>query len=349
MRKILTSITATILCAMLALSLLGCSVNNNKANKVKVLIVPKFEVDNITGDFPGEAQLFYEKYCAGKDKIELPNLPGTASFYYNQDNGAAILITGSGKTAATLAMTAVLNNPDYDLSEAFIVSVGCSGGSYETTVLGDVVLVTGACDNELGHTADIREFEDTGKEVTWFQDPSFDGTAYKVSDAKLNDRVFGLIKEVELQTTELSRSVTAENFPGEEWRLRDPMVIKGTSVTGDSYWKGIYGHNNAVAVTGTYKMPDPYASTEMEDLAMANVAESYGFTNRFITLRVVVDLDVFLGNDSPESLWSDGEAYNDTVDDTSGEMIDVFEPGMHNLFDASEIVIDAILDGTLSV
>lgn len=28
---------------------------------------------------------------------------------------------------------------------------------------------------------------------------------------------------------------------------------------------------------------------------------------------------------------------------------ELFEPGMHNLFDASEIVIDAILDGTLSV
>lgn len=63
----------------------------------------------------------------------------------------------------------------------------------------------------------------------------------------------------------------------------------------------------------------------------------------------MVDLDVFLGEDSPESLWIGGEAYNDTVDDTSGEMIDIFEPGMHNLFDASEIVIDAILDGTLSV
>ena len=32
---------------------------------VKVLMIPKFEIDDVEGDFPGEAQLFYEHYCSG--------------------------------------------------------------------------------------------------------------------------------------------------------------------------------------------------------------------------------------------------------------------------------------------
>ena len=39
---------------------------------VKVLILPKFEIGDIDGDFPGEAQLFYEHYCAGCEEITVP-------------------------------------------------------------------------------------------------------------------------------------------------------------------------------------------------------------------------------------------------------------------------------------
>lgn len=35
---------------------------NDQKIPVKVLILPKFEVGELTGDFPGEAQLFYEEY-----------------------------------------------------------------------------------------------------------------------------------------------------------------------------------------------------------------------------------------------------------------------------------------------
>ena len=41
--------------------------NNEKKEeepKVKVLIVPKFEIGEMSGDETGEAQLFYEHYCA---------------------------------------------------------------------------------------------------------------------------------------------------------------------------------------------------------------------------------------------------------------------------------------------
>ena len=48
---------------------------------VKVLIVPKFEIDKIEGGFPGEAQFFYGHYCAGCKEISIPHSPPSAHFY----------------------------------------------------------------------------------------------------------------------------------------------------------------------------------------------------------------------------------------------------------------------------
>ena len=59
---------------------------------------------------------------------------------------------------------------------------------------------------------------------------------------------------------------------------------------------------NALKIIENYIMPDPYAAAGMEELTVANVAECYGMLDRVISLRAVVDLDVFLGCDSPESL-----------------------------------------------
>ena len=41
---------------------------------VKVLILPKFEVDEMSGDFPGEAQLYYEHYLDGAEEYEVLHL-----------------------------------------------------------------------------------------------------------------------------------------------------------------------------------------------------------------------------------------------------------------------------------
>ena len=40
---------------------------------VKVLILPKFEVDEMSGDFPGEAQLYFEHYLDGAEENEVAN------------------------------------------------------------------------------------------------------------------------------------------------------------------------------------------------------------------------------------------------------------------------------------
>jgi hypothetical protein len=58
-------------------------------------------------------------------------------------------------------------------------------------------------------------------------------------------------------------------------------------------------------------------------------------------------MDTFLKGESPESLWRDGAYFNEEVTEEDGETIDIFEPGMQNLFDTGRIVIDAVLAGKL--
>ena len=39
---------------------------------VRVLLLPKFEVDELSGDFPGEAQYYYDAYLTDGDEYEIP-------------------------------------------------------------------------------------------------------------------------------------------------------------------------------------------------------------------------------------------------------------------------------------
>ena len=70
-RKIRKQIAALAAFLMLVGMLAGCSAQPKEQGiPVRVLILPKFEAGELTGDFPGEAQLFYEAYLAGGEVYE---------------------------------------------------------------------------------------------------------------------------------------------------------------------------------------------------------------------------------------------------------------------------------------
>lgn len=331
---------------LLSVLLVSACSNADEKTALKVLIVPKIEIDGMTGDFPGEAQLFYEKYCDGCDETEIPNMPATGHFYVNKENGVGILITGSGKTAAALSLSAVLSSDLYDFSDTYIVSVGCGGGSEDYCTLGDVILETAVCDYDLGHHVDAHEKKGHNK-IMWFPDDAYINYEYRFFQADLCEKAFQLIGDCPLQTTEEAKTVMKENFPAWEESEIMPAVKKGTAVTGDNFWKGIYGHETAGYIANYYECPDPYAVTEMEDIAIANTAVAFDMLERLITIRVIVNMDVFLGDETPESTWGEYDNYNNKVREKNPETLDIFEPAMHNLFDTGSIIIDSILEGSL--
>ena len=138
----------------------------------------------------------------------------------------------------------------------------------------------------------------------------------------------------------------AGDFPGEAWAQRQPQVLRGTSLSGDNYWKGINDHNNALLITETYKCTDPYAITEMEDVATALAVQRLGLLDRLIILRAAVNIDVFPSGVTPEMLW--GADDDDSIaSEDSMESVDIFETAMENCFNVGKVLIDGILEGTL--
>jgi purine nucleoside permease len=247
--------------------------------------------------------------------------------------------------AAGLSLMSLLSWEEYDFSDSIIVSVGCGGGNTGSMVFGDVVLVTAACDAELGHHTDSTDLENPDTGITWFPAENTVKYASLQLNSDLYDKLYPMVRDCPLRTTETSKRVLAENYPGEKWADREPCVTKGTAVTGDSYWKGDIDHNNACYIAEYYKCPDAYAVTEMEEVAVMNAARCFGMEDRVVSLRVIVNMDTFLKGESPEKVWIGEASFDSKVTKENTETLDIFKSGMENLFDVGQIVIDAILAG----
>ncbi len=250
-----------------------------------------------------------------------------------------------GKVNSAMTLQAILMDDRFDFSNAYIISTGCAGSAIEYGVMGDVFVITATVDFDLGHHADARDLT-TDLATTWFHDESYDDASAKLLNQELCEKVFNLVKDVQIETTEKTRAFMAATFDNADWAIRDPKVLRGTTVTADNYWKGMHDHENALLMTETYGCPDPYALTEMEDHAMAVVLDRLGMLDRYIIIRDSVNTDVFMNGASPESLW-DPNFVDSLASESSVESADIFATAMKNNFTVGHVVIDAILNGEL--
>ncbi len=337
------NLLAALILSLMLVSLFAVSAMAEEPVAIKALLLPKFESGELAGDFPGEAQYYYEAYCAGGEEYEIRGGFGENKLYVK--DGVALYVTGMGKVNTALSLMAVLNDSRFDFSNAYVISTGCAGSAYEYGVMGDVFVITAAIDYDLGHHADIREMTDP-EDTTWFHDASYDSSSYKLLDQELMAKVYDLVKDVPLATTERTRNFMSAAFDGAEWAVRDPKVLRGTTVTGDNYWKGYRDHANALLMCETYGAPDPFALTEMEDTALAVVLDRLGMLDRFIIIRDSVNMDVFMNGATPESLWD--PSFKETLaSEENVEAADIFATARKNNFDVGSVVVNAILDGSL--
>lgn len=309
---------------------------------VSVLLLPKFENGEMADDFPGEAQYFYENYCRGGDAYSIFGGYEGNKLYVR--DSVALYVTGCGKVNAVLSLLAVLQDSRFDFSDAVVISIGCAGSSVENTVMGDVFVITAAIDYDLGHHADARELT-TDRQTTWFRNSIYDNSAFRCLNTERTEKVWQLVKDTVLQTTEKTRTYMASSFKNVPLALREPQVLLGTTVSGDNYWKGSYDHRNALAMVASYRAPHPFVCAEMEDAALAVALDRIGMLDRFIILRASVNMDVFADGITPEMLWgtNKGAAFDSDGGLESG---DIFATAMENLFKVGSKVIDAILAGT---
>lgn len=339
MKKLLALLFALVLTAAAAFAL----AEDASPIVIKALILPKFESGEMAGDFPGEAQYYYEGYCMGGEEYDI--VGGFEGNKLYVKDGIALYVTGMGKVNTAMSLQAILMDNRFDFSNAYIISTGCAGSAVEYGVMGDVFVITATVDFDLGHHADPRELADANG-TTWYHDASYDSASYKILNQELCDKVYNLVKDVKIETTEKTRAFMAAAFDNAEWATRDPMVLRGTTVTGDNYWKGEHDHMNALLMNETYSCPDPYALTEMEDNALAVVLDRLGMLDRYIIIRDSVNTDAFMNGASPESLW-DPNFVDSLASDESVESADIFATAMENNFKVGKVVIDAIINGEL--
>lgn len=249
-----------------------------------------------------------------------------------------------GKVNAALSTAAVLSDERFDFSDAYILSTGCAGSAMGSTVMGDMFVISTAVDYDLGHHADIRDMENQTAE-TWFRDESFDDVAVIRLNPELTDKVWELVKNLPMETTEKTRYFMSATFDGAAWAIRDPKVMRGTTVTGDNYWKGEYDHANALKMIQAYECPDPYVTTEMEEIGVCAAARRMGMLDRLIVLRVSVNMDVFMNGATPERLWEEQYSFSSGDEEGHPEAADIFETAMKNNFTVGSAVIETILAG----
>jgi len=323
-------------------------VNQEIANPIKlnVLVLAKMEKGEMSEDTIGEAQLTYDRFIKGDDEI-VYELANKCKLYLNAKTNVGIVVTGSGKTAVSSAMATILSDLRFNFEEALIISIGCSGASYEASTIGDISICAEAVDGDLGHTAGYNDYDNPEERKSfWYHDASFDNNSYLAMNQELVNRVYELIKDVPLRTTKMTQSILVKNFPEQEWALRDPKVLIGTHVTSDIFWKGLGYHNQIESIVETYECKNPYTACEMEDIATAVVARDFDILDRLVILRAQVNVDVFLKGQTPDSLWGSGYFFTYSVYDVNEETLDAFEPVMYSLADVTSVIIEAVLNNT---
>lgn len=125
--------------------------------KVKVVIVALFELGDITGDRPGEFQLWAERYPL-PERIPLPH--GNSDLYWNPEDGVLGMVAGIGTAKTAASITAVALDPRFDISKAYWLLAGIAGFDPEDASLASVCWIDWVVDGDLSHSIDIREAPD---------------------------------------------------------------------------------------------------------------------------------------------------------------------------------------------
>lgn len=284
---------------------------------MKSIILVPYVASSESIEIPtAEAKFLFEEYFRDSSYKQVLGKGLEGRLYINGDVG--LYIIGEGKTNASMYATALLSNNEFDFSDTKFILFGCCGCARDVGVVGDIYLVAETVDYELGHHADAREIEGDANH-TWYPNQSFSRYGHVDLRNDFYDSVWELIKDEKAISTQDAKEYMSKTFGNNDWAIRNPKIMKVTSVTADSYWKGNHDHQNAKYIVDYYKCKHPFAATDMEDIAIAQVFCNYNITDKLLILRFAVNTDVFMIDQSPETIWSDGGSFDYTGFDNFNE------------------------------
>lgn len=209
---------------------------------VKVVVVAMFENGKVTGDQPGEFQLWVEREKL--DKVFAFPL-GEYELRMN-DKGLLAICTGGGITNATSSIMALGLDQRFDLSKAYWLIAGIAGGDPLDVSLGTAAWSRSVVDGDLLYEIDAREIPADwpyGMLPLGAKKPNdkADGWTVDTIDFPLNESLakwaYALTKDHPVKDS-AGIADFRKQFKGYDNATRPPFVTMGESLSSSKYWHG---------------------------------------------------------------------------------------------------------------
>ena len=237
----------------------------------KVVVVTMFEPGKDIGDAPGELQFWAEREQLNR-VVPLP--AGFHDVRANPDASVIAIVTGVGNTRAAATIMALGSDPRFDFSRSYWLVAGIAGGDPAEASLASAVWAEWIVNGDLGHEIDPREAP-----VDWptgyvplrrskpYEQPLVTDDSSQVFhlEAGVVNWAYELTKNMKLVDTE-GMAARRRKFPGFPNAQRPPFVLKGDTLSSETFWHGkLLSHWASEWVRYHTAGRGRYVTTAMED------------------------------------------------------------------------------------
>lgn len=217
-----------------------------KPIEVKVVVAAMFEDGELTGDAPGEMQLWVERL---KLDQSFPFPLGEYELRMNKE-GVLGIVLGGGIANATASVMALGMDPRFDLTHAYWLIAGIAGADPTDMSLGSAAWARWVVDGDLLYEIDGREIPDSwqygfiplggnqpaDKPEDIYTEWTLDTLAFELNQS-LTYWAFRLTKDVPIPDGAEIKTFRAQ-FKGYPMATRPPFVTIGETLSASTYWHG---------------------------------------------------------------------------------------------------------------
>ena len=276
---------------------------NQGVRHVKVLTITMFEIGNVTGDVPGEAQRWVEN----EGLNEIVNVPGLLHPVYCNSNDHCLVITDVGFSNAATTIAILGTYDKLDLRRAYILIAGIAGVDPQDGTLGSAAWTDWVVNGDLAHHIDAREMPSsfafplfrlgcTDPTAPFCTNGRTQGSEVYQLNTNLVDWAFSLTQYLILSDSPAAAAYRA-NYPANLPASQPPTVIRCDSLAADRYWHGRelsswanWWVQNWTNQQGNYCMTNQEDSATLTALARLNAAGRVDFS-RVMVLRTASNFD----------------------------------------------------------
>lgn len=259
---------------------------------VRVVVVTAFEIGRDSGDPAGE----FQAWAATTPQV-IPFPAGFRHLRYDPKKQILLLSTGVGTNRAAASTMALGMDPRFDLTRAYWLVAAIAGVNPDHASVGSAAWIGAVVDSDYGYAVDPREAPagwSTGMFARGrkapYEAPRPDDTSYNLFPVNtgLRDWAYALTRNVALADTPVLASLRKgfERFPA---ATKPPMVMKGTEITGQTFWHGALLNTHFERWSDYWTNGgEPFVMAAMEDSGVAGALYMLGRIGRADPQRLMI-------------------------------------------------------------